>query len=90
MISISHLSHLGAVCFAKRSSLNIVFGANKRSGHNGTIRDAGGKIAERGTFLEEDYFYKKDKILLEKLLEDIKKCKKTDQKNKTENSNNQK
>jgi len=45
--------------FTKRLSLNIVFGANKRSGHNGTIRDAGGKIAERGTFLEEDYFYKK-------------------------------
>lgn len=56
---INNIKTLTLNSFAKRSILNIIFGAKKRSGHNGTIRDAGGKIAERGTFLEEDYFYKK-------------------------------
>jgi len=40
--------------------LNIVCRtAPRRSGHDGAIRGAGGKIAERGAVLEEDYFYKK-------------------------------
>jgi len=39
--------------------LNIVCRTVASSGHGGAIRGAGGKIAERGAVLEEDYFHKK-------------------------------
>lgn len=44
---------------AKRTGSEIVCRTGVNSGHGGTIREAGGKIAERGAVLEEEYFYKK-------------------------------
>lgn len=39
--------------------MNIVCRTVVRNGHGGTEREGGGKIAERGAVLENDYFQKK-------------------------------
>jgi hypothetical protein len=49
-------------CFPSRSSLVL-----RGSGTEGTIKTAGGKLAERQLAQEEAYFYKENKDRLEKL-----------------------
>lgn len=62
----------------KLSPINIIIrncpgqGVGKGGGGGGSIRDAGGAFGEMGAVHEEEYFYRKQKELIEQLREKIK------------------